>query len=136
FLAGVLLERFAPWAPQWTQLPATHWIGWFLFAVGIILGPGSAALFGLRRTTLNPTGRPSRLVADNAFSISRNPMYLGLTITYIGLSLALGRVWPLVLLLVPVLLMNAVVIPFEEARMRETFGADYLAYSRRVRRWV
>jgi protein-S-isoprenylcysteine O-methyltransferase Ste14 len=27
-------------------------------------------------------------------------------------------------------------VPFEEARMRETFGEDYDAYARRVRRWI
>jgi protein-S-isoprenylcysteine O-methyltransferase Ste14 len=32
--------------------------------------------------------------------------------------------------------MNWVVIPFEEARLRETFGQDYVDYCRRVRRWV
>jgi protein-S-isoprenylcysteine O-methyltransferase Ste14 len=29
-----------------------------------------------------------------------------------------------------------VVIPFEEARLRETFGEDYADYCRRVRRWI
>jgi protein-S-isoprenylcysteine O-methyltransferase Ste14 len=27
-------------------------------------------------------------------------------------------------------------VPFEEERMRETFGEDYDVYARRVRRWI
>ena len=136
FLASLLLERFVPWAPHWTQMRASHWIGWVLGVIGVILAPVSAGLFGWRRTTLNPAGHPAQLVTDGTFKISRNPMYLGLTVGYVGLSLALGRVWPLVFLILPVALMNAVVIPFEEARLRETFGDAYLDYSRRVGRWM
>jgi protein-S-isoprenylcysteine O-methyltransferase Ste14 len=32
--------------------------------------------------------------------------------------------------------MNWGVIPFEEARLSETFAQDYADYRRRVRRWI
>jgi protein-S-isoprenylcysteine O-methyltransferase Ste14 len=32
--------------------------------------------------------------------------------------------------------MNWIRIPYEEARLRETFGEDYADYCRRVRRWI
>jgi protein-S-isoprenylcysteine O-methyltransferase Ste14 len=90
----------------------------------------------LRRTTLHPTGQPARLVVSGAHARSRNPMYLSLAVVYVGLALALGRAWPLALVIVPWASMNWVVIPFEEARLRETFGEDYADYCRRVRRWI
>jgi protein-S-isoprenylcysteine O-methyltransferase Ste14 len=31
---------------------------------------------------------------------------------------------------------NWIVIPFEEARLRDTFGQIYVEYCRRVRRWL
>ena len=90
----------------------------------------------LRRTTLDPTGEPARLVVNGAHAWSRNPMYLSLTVVYIGLALALGRAWPLILVPVPWACMNWGVIPFEEGRLTETFGEAYVDYCRRVRRWI
>ena len=85
----------------------------------------AAGRFVLRGTTLHPTGQPARLVVSGAHAWSRNPMYLSLTVIYVGLALALGRAWPLVLVVLPWASMNWAVIPFEEARLRETFGEDY-----------
>ncbi len=68
--------------------------------------------------------------------MTRNPMYLGVTIAYIGLSLIFRRIIPLALLPLPVLLMNCAVIPYEEGRLRERFGDAYVEYCGRVRRWL
>jgi protein-S-isoprenylcysteine O-methyltransferase Ste14 len=92
--------------------------------------------FVLQRTTLHPTGQPARLVVNGPHARSRNPMYLSLTVVYVGLALAIGRAWPLALAVLPWASMNWAVIPFEEARLRETFGQAYVDYCRRVRRWI
>jgi len=89
-----------------------------------------------RRTTLNPAGQPAHLVVFGAHSWSRNPMYLALTIVSVGLAFVLGSAWPLILVVLPWAAMNWVVIPFEEARLSETFAQDYVDYSRRVRRRI
>ena len=90
----------------------------------------------VRRTTLNPAGQPAHLVVTGAHAWSRNPMYLALTLIYVGLAPALGEAWPLILVVLPWAAMNWVVIPFEEARLRETFAQTYVDYCRRVRRWI
>jgi len=136
FAAGMGLERLATWAPAWTRAPALHGLGWVLAGCGAVLALASAGMFGLRRTTLKPWGRAAQLVDSGPFALSRNPMYVSLTLAYLGLALGLGKFWPLVLLILPVAVMNAVVIPFEEARMRDAFGQSYADYCRRVRRWV
>ena len=63
-------------------------------------------------------------------------MYVSLTVIYAGAALALGQVWSLILLPLPWAAANFIVIPFEEAGLRETFGQPYLDYCRRVRRWL
>jgi len=117
-------------------IAGAHWAGFALILAGCALVAAAAGRFVLRRTTLNPTGEPSRLIVNGAHAWSRNPMYVSLTIVYVGLGLALGRAWPLVLVLVPWASMNFVTIPFEEARLRQIFGKDYADYCRRVRRWI
>ena len=136
FLVGVGLDRLMPWRPALMAVASVHWAGFALAVAGCSLAPAAAGRFVLRRTTLNPAGQPARLVVNGAHGWSRNPMYLSLTIIYAGLALALGRAWPLVLVILPWASMNWIVIPFEETRLRETFGQDYADYCRRVRRWI
>jgi protein-S-isoprenylcysteine O-methyltransferase Ste14 len=134
FLAGIAADKVHPWRPDW--MLAQSWIGWLLIGLGVILGPLNAAIFLLRRTTLNPVARPSALVTTGVYRISRNPMYLGLSAIYCGLAIVLARAWPLVFLPLPLLAMIKVVVPAEEKRMNEVFGAEFAAYCRKVRRWL
>jgi protein-S-isoprenylcysteine O-methyltransferase Ste14 len=136
FLVGVGLDWLMPWRPAWLAIGIVHWAGLALVVAGCSLAVAAAGRFVLRGTTLQPTGQPARLVVSGAHAWSRNPMYLSLTVIYVGLALALGRAWPLILVVLPWASMNWAVIPFEEARLRETFGQDYVDYCRRVRRWV
>ncbi len=136
FLVGVGLDRLMPWRLASMGMASVHWAGFALAVAGCSLAAAAAGRFVLRGTTLNPAGQPARLVVNGAHGWSRNPMYLSLTIIYAGLALALGRAWPLVLVILPWASMNWIVIPFEEARLRETFGQDYADYCRRVRRWI
>ncbi len=136
FLAGLAVNRLLPWQPGWTEMEGARWIGCALAAAGVALSFFAVGRFVFRHTTLNPAGRPAHLVVDGAHAWSRNPMYLSLTIVYVGLALALGRAWPLVVAVLPWASMNWAVIPFEEARLRETFGQAYVDYCRRVRRWI
>jgi len=65
---------------------------------GFIHALASAGWFVLRR---NPAGQPARFVVGGAHAWSRNPRYLSLTIIYAGVALALGKAWPLVLVVLP-----------------------------------
>jgi protein-S-isoprenylcysteine O-methyltransferase Ste14 len=47
-----------------------------------------------------------------------------------------AQIWPLLLLPLTVTYLHRVVIPFEEARLRDVFGEAYELYSARVRRWL
>ena len=65
----------------------------------------------LRRKTHDPAGQPAHLIVTGAHAWSRNPMHLSLTIICAGIALAMGNVWPLVLVVLPWAAMNWVVIP-------------------------
>jgi protein-S-isoprenylcysteine O-methyltransferase Ste14 len=113
-----------------------RWAGLAVAAAGFVLALAAAGRFVIRRTTLNPAGQPAHLGGGGAHAWSRNPMYVALTSVYVGLALALSEPWALILVVLPWAAMNWVVIPFEEARLSETFAQDYLDYCRRVRRWI
>jgi protein-S-isoprenylcysteine O-methyltransferase Ste14 len=75
-------------------------------------------------------------VAVGIYRLTRNPMYVGFALAYVGLALLFRS--PLAgLMLIPVLaIMDRLVIPREEAYLARRFGDDYEAYRRRVRRWL
>jgi protein-S-isoprenylcysteine O-methyltransferase Ste14 len=63
-------------------------------------------------------------------------MYVGLIFAYLGEAGILHQVWPVLLLPFTVSYINWMVIPLEEARLKEVFELEYEAYCARVRRWM
>lgn len=137
FLLGVGLQRLVPVPLS----PAVHGstvrtAGAALLAFGILLGPINALMFLVRGTTLNPADAPRRLFTGGLYRLTRNPMYIGLLLVYTGVAALSAQPWALVLIAIPFVAVDRVYIPCEERRMAAAFGAEYLAYCRRVRRWL
>lgn len=136
-LLGLLLQRNGwPRAAPLHGMAAAHVLGFALGALGLTIALTSIGLFARSATTLVPHGKASRFVTGGFYRISRNPMYLSLALAYLGVGLWLEGWLALALLPIPVLVMEIVVIPMEEAQLRQRFGSDYEAYCRRVRRWL
>lgn len=133
-LAATALHVLVPAQPS---IPASiRPLGLVVAGLGVFLTARSLRLFAQRGTTHNPYGTPSALVETGPFRFSRNPMYLGLTLVLLGIAVMAGA--PLLLLapLVFFLTMHAVFIPSEERALEGSLGPEYLAYKRRVRRWL
>lgn len=134
FLAGYLLHRFLPVA----FLPGAigRSVGWGLVVGGVVLMAG--ALYYFRRAGQTPhPGRPvTTLVQHGPYRFTRNPMYLGWAIVYLGMTALANDLWPLVLLPVVLLIMTRAVIAREEAYLDRVLGEAYRAYRARVRRWM
>ena len=111
-------------------------VGLVVLAGGLFCALGSVFLFMSQRTTLVPHGTPKRLVVSGAYRFTRNPMYLGLALVFVGLALRFNGVVPLLSLPLPVLLLDRVVIPFEQAHLRRTWPIEFSEYCSRVRRWI
>ena len=134
---GLLLQRKdpVPLLPH-RLLPYTHPAFLVLLVAGVLLAGSALAAFVRRRTTLKPFGRPTALVTSGPFRWSRNPMYLALTLVVLSIAIRQDAAWPAILLLAPLLLMHAVVIPHEERVMETVYGEEYCEDCRRVRRWL
>jgi len=86
-------------------------------------------------TNIPPTLPATALVVDGIYRRTRNPIYLGMTLLFLGLGVAAGSVWA-VGLVVPLLwVINTGVIAREERYLERKFGDAYRAYKARVRRW-
>jgi protein-S-isoprenylcysteine O-methyltransferase Ste14 len=93
-------------------------------------------LFHNRGTSVCPFDPSTYFVREGPFRFTRNPMYLGMTLILLGIAFAAGTPPVFLTPLAFFLTLNKVFIPYEEKKMEETFGEDYLDYKRRVRRWV
>ena len=111
-------------------------VGAGLFAIGVAIAGWGLTLFHRASTTTVPGQQSRLLVTRGPYRITRNPMYVGLTLAYLGEAGLLRQIWPLAVLPLVHAYLQWMVIPLEESRLRESFGAEYEAYCRRVRRWI
>ena len=88
------------------------------------------------KTAIDPAKPATAIVSDGVFRFSRNPLYLSLTLLYIGISLLLNAVWALLLLLPLLVVVQIGVIQREEVYLERKFGDEYLRYKTQVRRWL
>jgi protein-S-isoprenylcysteine O-methyltransferase Ste14 len=107
-----------------------------LIIAGLLLDGMAAGLFRRRGTAVEPWKPSTVLISDGPYRFSRNPIYLGFAITYLGFAIAMDS-WIVLLLLLPCLVVvDRFVIQREERYLAAKFGADYDAYRTRVRRWL
>jgi len=106
------------------------------FVLGAAIAGWGLAIFHRNRTTTVPGRTSARLVTWGPYRYTRNPMYVGLVLAYIGEAGLMRQLWPVVLLPLVVVYLNSTVIPLEEERLSGAFPREYLAYKAAVRRWI
>ena len=93
----------------------------------------SFALVG--RGTPAPFDPPRRLVVSGPYARVRNPMYLGAGLALGGAALFYGSSALLGYAAAFLLVTHLFVVLYEEPTLRRSFGSEYEAYCRQVRRW-
>ena len=135
YLAGAGLESILHYGEFMKHAFVTA-AGWIVFLIGAGLAAWGWWMFHRARTTRVPGETSTTLVTWGPYRFTRNPMYVGLSIAYLGEAGILHHVIPVALLPLTLVYVNQVVIPIEEERLHEVFGAEYKRYCMRVRRWL
>ena len=115
-----------------TLIPA----GFALIAIGIGIIVSARREFSHYRQPTDPGQPTSMLIRTGIFSISRNPLYLGGAVVFLGIALILNMVWALVALLVSLVLCHIILIIPEERYLAAKFGEAYEEYCATVHRWL
>jgi protein-S-isoprenylcysteine O-methyltransferase Ste14 len=105
-----------------------------VLSIGLILW--AAALFRRAGTNIRPYLPSTALVVSGPYRYTRNPMYLGMAGTLLGVAVFLGSITPFVVIFAFMGLIKERFILPEEAKLEAAFGNDYLQYKERVRRWL
>jgi protein-S-isoprenylcysteine O-methyltransferase Ste14 len=133
-LAGAALELAFPidGPPLYVVLPIALVCGTLWLALD------GAAMLHFRRagTSMVPLNPSTARVTTGPYRFTRNPMYVGMAALYIGLALALGVIWALLLLPLVIGAVDQLVIAREESYLVRKFGQPYCDYMARERRWL
>lgn len=133
-ILGVTLQFLWP-IHLWPALPARI-AGGILVLTGITLVRSAKQRMRHWRTNVHP-GRPTTAIVDDGpYRFTRNPIYIGGTLVYLGISLLIRAFWPIPALIPFVLLLHWGVVLREERYLETKFGDAYLSYKMRVRRWI
>ncbi len=134
FALGYLVEEYSPTALFPESMSA--FVGWSLIAFGVLIAAFALSAFRRARTPVNPYAQTTALVTGGPFRFSRNPLYLALTVIYLGAAGLLNSLWPVLLLPGVLWFMHWGVIIREERYLERKFGPAYQEYKARVRRWL
>lgn len=133
-VAMFLLHR---WLPIVDLIgPPLSRLGWVFVAGGVGLAVWGRLRFARAGTNVVPFSASTALVTDGPFRFTRNPMYLGMMLVLFGGFLLAGSLGSLLALPVFFWWIRTRFVLREEDHMAAAFGDDYLAYKRRVRRWL
>ena len=115
---------------------AAFWPGLALvaLAVGLLIWGRQTLVTG--GTNVDPSLPSRAVVTSGPYRFSRNPLYMGLAVVYLGLTLALDTWWGIVLLALVLIVMHQGVIQREERYLDRKFGDGYRQYRAAVRRYL
>ncbi|HME80962.1 MAG TPA: isoprenylcysteine carboxylmethyltransferase family protein [Candidatus Eremiobacteraceae bacterium] len=138
YLLGLLLawplERFVPLhlplgLVRW-PLAALLLLGWL--ALWFMALP----MFRKAHTPISPVQPTTALMTTGIYGRTRNPLYLGLALFYLMITVVAQSGWMLVLFVPVMLIIRFAVIAAEERYLDRRFGQEYLDYKKRVPRWL
>ncbi len=125
----IVPQRLLSRTPAWV-------LGSLLVGVAIVIMASGVRAMARARTEMDVRKPTTAIVVDGPFRYTRNPLYVSLTLLYLGIGALVNTLWPLLLLPILLVVMQRGVIEREERYLERKFGDGYLRYRSRVRRWI
>ena len=112
--------------------------GSFMIISGLIIILSAIILFKKYQTTITPLNpsNATKLITDGIYKFSRNPMYLGLLLVLVGISIIINLTGGFFFIILFILYINLFQIIPEENAMVDLFKDEFLEYKKNVRRWI
>ena len=118
------------------QSPEIKWVGIAAFVVAFLFLSSSLRQFIKTKNTVVLIKPALSLQTSGIYGISRNPMYVGLSFIYLGVTCFIGNPWNIILFPILFLVIQEYVIKKEENYLVQEFGQKYEDYKINVRRWL
>jgi protein-S-isoprenylcysteine O-methyltransferase Ste14 len=111
-------------------------VGLVLIALGLGIAIPARGALQAAATNLDPMRPTTAIVTSGPYRFSRNPLYVALTLLFVGLTFVVNTWWGIVVLVPLVIVMHYGVVRREERYLEQKFGEPYRQYRSRVRRYV
>ncbi len=112
------------------------WPGLALVMLAVVIALWGRSTLLAAGTNVSPSLPTTAIVTSGPFRFSRNPLYMALTLLYLGLTLAVNTWWGIVVLIPLLILMHRGVILREERYLEAKFGESYRKYCSKVGRYL
>jgi len=136
FLAAIFIQKIVAINNAVFRLQLTKLVGILMLAISLVFLYTSLRKFFLTKNTLILIKPASSLQTTGIYNISRNPMYVSLTLIYLGLTCLIGNWWNIILFPILFFILQEYIIKREEKYLERAFGIEYTNYKRKVRRWL
>ena len=127
FLGVPLIARGDTAGARWA-------VGGFLLVIGEMFRLAGVATAGT--TTRRRSRNVQRLVTYGIFSYTRNPLYIGNFLVWIGFCVISGVLWFLPFAVLIFAAEYSFIVRYEEGVLESIFGRQYLDYKNSVPRWL
>jgi protein-S-isoprenylcysteine O-methyltransferase Ste14 len=138
FLAALGLGLLLHWLMPVHPFPArfARLLGAAFCLTSLAVGIWGSTTMRRAGTNVRPDRPVTALVISGPFRFSRNPLYLSLTVLYLGITLLCDALWPFATLVPLLAVVHWRIVLREERFLEARFGDAYRAYKARVRRWL
>jgi protein-S-isoprenylcysteine O-methyltransferase Ste14 len=136
FIASVFIQKEIPITASIFQSWAIKVVGIIFLIIASFFLARSLRQFFQSKNTVILIKPASSLQKTGIYGISRNPMYVGLAIVYLGITCFIGNWWNIILFPVLFLIVQEYIIKREEKYLELEFGQQYEEYRIKVRRWL
>ena len=120
---------------EWSSLDIPHWLRFYvalpMFVIAAVLGTVAFLQLGWR----NSHGEAAGFIETGLYKYSRNPQYVFYSIACIFLGVSVASSKAIVLLVLAIFCYLSAPFP-EERWLAKQYGEKYLAYKRRVPRYL
>jgi protein-S-isoprenylcysteine O-methyltransferase Ste14 len=132
----ILIVGFYFFMPGFNIIPFPfNFLGILVAFPGFALTGKTWELFRHHQTSLY-IEKSSALITEGIFAKTRNPMYCGMFMVLLGVSVCFMNVFSMLIPFLFIAIIRIAFIPVEEKMMCDVFGQAYLDYKQKVRRWV
>jgi protein-S-isoprenylcysteine O-methyltransferase Ste14 len=120
------------------EIPLQGWVAGVVIVFGLSFDLMGLLEFRKHATTISPLSpnKTALVVSSGIYRITRNPMYLGMAIVLVGVTIAFGSAIGLLMVLVFVLYITRFQIKPEERILEAKFGEAFVDYKAKVKRWI
>jgi protein-S-isoprenylcysteine O-methyltransferase Ste14 len=133
-LSAALMQFASPHG--WLELPSLLIAGSLLIALGFGIMIRAWWLFRKFETEICPTAKTTSFITGDIYSLTRNPMYLGMAAILLGCGITVGAALSLLVAPLFMVIIELRFIRPEEEMLRGLFPQEFPRYCTRVRRWL